>query len=272
MYRNFFLILVVVLFFSACKRGPKIISSPVEQVGAQNSNNANQQNTGIFTEKGEIETHSSDATNNILNSDVHTVKVNEVLPTSKYVYLKVTEGAENFWIATANQEVSVGETYFYKGGLMKTNFESKEYNRVFEKVFLVSKIVPVNHSGQTLNTNQQKTSNSDNQEQDHNHDTKVEHTEGYTKIADLVKKPSLFAGKEIKLIGKCVKLNPNIMGRNWIHLKDGTDDNYDLVITSDTPIPEGHIVKLKGTVAVDLDFGAGYKYDILVENAQVINE
>jgi hypothetical protein len=62
------------------------------------------------------------------------------------------------------------------------------------------------------------------------------------------------------------------MGRNWIHLKDGTLDNYDFVVTSDQAIPEGHVVTLKGTVARNRDFGSGYRYELLIENASVVRE
>jgi hypothetical protein len=60
------------------------------------------------------------------------------------------------------------------------------------------------------------------------------------------------------------------MNRNWIHLKDGSKDEYDLVITSEHAIPEGHTVTLKGTVALNKDFGAGYKYAIIVEDAHLL--
>ena len=60
------------------------------------------------------------------------------------------------------------------------------------------------------------------------------------------------------------------MGRNWIHLRDGSQDDYDFVVTSSSMIPEGHVVTLSGTLNLDKDFGAGYRYDIIVENAQVI--
>jgi hypothetical protein len=62
------------------------------------------------------------------------------------MYLYVSEGGEKFWIATRTKDVKVGETYYYKGGLLKTNFESKEYNRVFEKVYLISNLVSTDHS------------------------------------------------------------------------------------------------------------------------------
>ncbi len=74
----------------------------------------------------------------------------------------------------------------------------------------------------------------------------------------------------MRLTGKVAKVNPNIMGRNWIHLKDGSKDDYDLVITCALPLPEGKTVTMVGTVVLDKDFGSGYKYDILLEGGTLV--
>ncbi len=68
------------------------------------------------------------------------------MPTDRYVYLRVSEGKHEFWIATRKQEVEKGSIYYYKGGLLKTHFESKEYQKVFDTIYLVSSLVPENHS------------------------------------------------------------------------------------------------------------------------------
>ena len=90
-------------------------------------------------------------------------------------------------------------------------------------------------------------------------------SEGSIKIKELVENKEKYAGQEVQLSGEVIKVNPNIMGRNWIHLIDGTMDDYDLVITTDINIPEGAFVTLKGQVSLDKDFGAGYFYEVIVE-------
>lgn len=236
-----------------CGRGPKIISSPVNEASDSSP-------SGVFS------TDAAVTMNPALTNDLHTVIVNEVLPTDKYVYLNVTEGKEQFWIATTKKEVEVGQTYFYKGGLLKTNFESKEYNRIFDKIYLVSNVVEANH-GNTQGAIAENPKQPNLKPQDHVPTS----TPGSITIASLVAQPENFEGTVIQLSGTCVKLNSNIMGRNWIHLKDGTQDDYDLVLTSNFPVQEGAKVTMKGTVSLDRDFGAGYLYDIIVENAVVVN-
>ena len=254
-FKLLFILGIGVLVVS-CNQGPKIIATPVSSESAASS-----ASTGIFSD----ESSSAVSQTAPVSSDVHTVKVLEVLPTSKYVYLKVDENGEEFWIATSKKEVEVGKTYFYKNGILKTNFESKEHNRVFDKVYLVANIVPANHGNQSSTVSKEI-----------NETAEVESpiqvdVEGSIKIAEIVNNKSKYNGKEVQISGKCTKLNPNIMGRNWVHLKDGSMDDFDLVITSEHAVPEGHIVTMKGTVVLDKDFGAGYKYDLIIENGEIVS-
>ncbi|MGB1240950.1 MAG: hypothetical protein ACPG49_00405 [Chitinophagales bacterium] len=265
-------ILVVALWTAiGCQNNPKVIA-PTTQNGSS---------TGIFAdeggngEEGGTETPSSAS----MDSDMHTVVVEEVLPTSKYVYMYVREGEERFWVAAQKQEVVVGETYFYRGGLLKTNFESKEYNRIFDKVYLVSKIVPANHGGGQNNTEKGtiETHSVDESLPTENPDTKKAENgnrnitkDGSIKIADIVANPEKYEGQMIQVSGECVKVNPNIMGRNWIHLKDGSKDEYDFVVTSIIQVQEGQVVTMKGTVGLNRDFGAGYHYNLIVEEGTVV--
>ncbi len=241
---------VVLTLMARCTKNPKVISTASD-------NTAKEEGTGIFSD--EQPPAIPDLSKQSLGSDLHTVTVEEVLPTTRYVYLRVKEGKEAFWIATNKQEVSVGEIYFYRGGLLKTNFESKEYKRVFDKLYLVSSIVKADHGNQSIPI-----------ESEAPEPGKVVEVKGSVKIADLVANPTKYAGKTIQISGQCVKINPNIMGRNWVHLQDGSKDDYDLVITCAAQIPVGHTVTLVGKVVLNKDFGAGYQYDILLEEGELV--
>jgi hypothetical protein len=60
------------------------------------------------------------------------------------------------------------------------------------------------------------------------------------------------------------------MDRNWIHLQDGSKNDFDLVVTSNSFVAEGAKVTLQGTVALNRDFGAGYRYDLILENGILV--
>ncbi len=267
MKTSFNLILISTIVLSivfSCKKGPKVISKSTDAESSE-------KNTGIFSDEPSIESNSN--TNQSFTDDLHRVVVNEILPTSRYVYLNVKEGEKQFWIATRKQDVLKGKTYFYKGGLLKTNFESKEYNRVFETIYLVSNLVAENHSnnsGVLNNSDSKQTQSTSEKVVIPTHTEKIIEHKGSVKIADLVKDPKKYQGKTIQISGKCVKINPGIMNRNWIHLKDGTKDDFDLVITSDTFVQEGSIITIKALVSLNKDFGAGYKYDLILENGVIV--
>jgi hypothetical protein len=103
-------------------------------------------------------------------------------------------------------------------------------------------------------------------------DIKVEPPQGGISLADLFSEKSKYSGKVVKVRGKVTKVNPAILGKNWIHLQDGTsfEDFYDLTVTSDI-IPElGSIITMEGRIALDKDFGHGYTYELLMEEAGIV--
>ena len=195
----------------------------------------------------------------------HQVVVQEVLHTEKYSYLSVTEGEQTYWIAIPKSEVAVGDKLVYKGGLKKQNFLSKEYNRVFETLYLVSDIRKMGPEGGTA-------SGGGIPEGHPSIDapTKVTPAAGAITIGTLTANPKKYDGKTIKISGKVVKVNPMIMNRNWIHLQDGTGENYDLTVTTAENIPLGAIITVEGTIALNKDFGAGYRYELIMEGAVVV--
>ncbi len=79
------------------------------------------------------------------------------------------------------------------------------------------------------------------------------------------------AGKQVQVKGKVVKVNEGIMGKNFLHITDGTgkEGSNDLTITTQDSAALGDMVSLTGEVAVDRDFGAGYIYPLLIEKAKV---
>lgn len=261
MFKQCHYLWIMILFAGliSCDSGPKVIAS--EKEGGSSSS------TGIFNTDPPSQSPGADQMPAV-NTEIHTIKVLEVLPTDKYVYMRAEEEGEEFWVATSKQEVEVGETYYFKKGLLKTNFESKEYNRVFDKVYLVSNIVPANHSATAMaNSSDQEPATKRPAEEIKPANTGPIEVEGSITIQDLVNNKEQYANQEVQVSGRVTKVNPNIMERNWVHIQDGSMDDYDFVFTTQQAIPEGAIITVKGKVSLDRDFGAGYRYDLIVEDA-----
>ncbi|NOZ75216.1 MAG: nucleotide-binding protein, partial [FCB group bacterium] len=82
------------------------------------------------------------------------------------------------------------------------------------------------------------------------------------------------AGTKIKLRGLVTKYNAEIMGKNWLHIRDAStgDDGDDLVATTAETFTVGDVVVLEGTVTLDQNFGFGYSYELLLTEATRIQE
>ncbi|MBK8701250.1 MAG: hypothetical protein IPN29_17600 [Saprospiraceae bacterium] len=195
-------------------------------------------------------------------SDVHQVTALELLQAERHTYLRVTENADTFWIAASKMEAAKGRKYFYRGGLLKTDFESAEFNRVFDKIYLVSQIIDASaHPGGSGGA---PTAEVDPKE--------IKNIPGKIALSELLGNSGKYDGKAIVVAGKVVKVNNGIMGRNWVHIQDGTSlksKKCDLTITTMENIPIGSTLAFEGKVALNKDFGAGYRYDIIVEEAVV---
>ncbi len=234
------------LFLAACNSKPKVITaeSPSMEEGA----------APMMEEAA---------------NKLHKVEVEEVLPTEKYSYLRVKENDEDFWIAIPKTDIEKGGTYYYRGGLKKTNFKSVEYDRVFETVYLVSGVSQDPGMGAMAGSNpHQNISNTTPVSEDIN----VGPPPGGIKLAELIKNKTKYDGQVVKVKGVVVKLNNMILNRNWIHIQDASLKNQkaDLTVTTDENVAMGDIVTFEGKISLNKDFGAGYKYEIIMEDAQII--
>ena len=90
-------------------------------------------------------------------------------------------------------------------------------------------------------------------------------------VATLYQEKAALAGQLVRVQGKVVKANNNIMGRNFVHLQDGTGGKgtNDLTVTSSQTAKVGDQVTVTGRVVVDKNFGSGYAYPLLVEEATI---
>ena len=79
--------------------------------------------------------------------------------------------------------------------------------------------------------------------------------------------------KKVTVRGKVIKVSTGIMNRNWIHLRDGSGDpakgTHNLVVTSEDSPAMGDVVTASGTLAKDKDFGSGYRYAVILEQASI---
>jgi len=200
--------------------------------------------------------------------DMHVVVAKEVIQTSGYTYLLLTEGDKEYWAAVSRFDAVKGKTYYYKSGLEMRAFKSKELNRVFDTIQFIMDFndKPVTDKAPAAMTTQGR-KNLEKVE-----GIKVAPANGALKLSDLFSGKSKYAGQKIKVTGQVVKFSPEIMNKNWVHLQDGSEANgsFDLTVTTAETVTVGSVVTFEGVIALDKDFGYGYKYDVLLEDSRIV--
>ncbi len=101
----------------------------------------------------------------------------------------------------------------------------------------------------------------------------IDPPDGGVAISELYENRSNYESKTVTVRGKVVKYSPNIMGRNWIHIQDGTGEigSHDLTITTGDEIAVGEIGTFEGVLNLEKDFGSGYYYELILEDARLIS-
>jgi len=213
------------------------------------------------------------------------IQVQEVLQASEYTYL---HGQNGLWLAVPSMQAKVGDTYYYQGGIEMKKFESKELNRVFESIILLEKLNTQPNSASIVangtTTTNPAVSDASGMGQDgaatsaqytrkstppEKKEIKIAPAAGGITVAKLYADKDAMAGKTVKIKGQVTKYTPAVMGKNWIHIQDGSDFNgkFDLTVTSLSDVKVGDIVTLEGKISLNKDLGYGYFFDVIMEDA-----
>jgi ribosomal protein S17 len=202
-------------------------------------------------------------------------KVVETMNAGGYTYVQVDTGSEKVWAAAPEFKVKVGDEVAIPQGMPMANYESKTLKRKFDVVYFVDSImvggVPAQGAANPAAMQQ------GGMPQGHPPVAAqaTEKISGIAKadmtVAELFAGKAKLAGKQIGVRGKVVKFSPEIMGKNWIHLQDGSgaQGSNDLTVTTKATVKVGDTVLVTGPVSVGKDFGYGYKYEVIIEDAQV---
>ena len=230
-------------------------------------------------------------------------KVLETMDGGGYTYVLLQNGAEKVWVAIPLMKVTVGQQLNLVPGYEMKNFSSKALNRKFDRVVFSAGVA---NSAVKLSPAAIKMAHEGVPAQGGSAGgaaaaakpaappssaaksaavagaakaaplsivqvPKAKGPNSYT-IAQLYAKKNKLEKKPVVVRGKIVKVSPRILKRNWIHIQDGSGTgakkNNNLVVTSKELPRLGEVVTVRGTLYNNIDFGSGYRYDLLVEGAK----
>jgi hypothetical protein len=198
----------------------------------------------------------------------------ETMDASNYTYVRVKTDAGDVWAATAQFKVSAGDRVVVPLEMPMENFHSQSLKRDFPLIYFATHIdregAPMQPAMAAAHSAHESSAPGSESSQAAE---VIPPVKGVTSVADVWAKRASLVGKRVTVRGKVVKFNPAILGRNWVHVQDGSgtksNGSDDLTITTAAPASIGEVIALTGTVAVKKDFGAGYAYEVMLENATV---
>ncbi len=195
-------------------------------------------------------------------------KVTETLDASGYTYVEIDTGNEKIWGAAPTTAISVGDQIEFSTDMPMRDFQSKSLNRSFPVVYFAPRFISSENDltsetpGISANTKSQKPVVA--------LKTMAKAKDGYT-IAEVYNNKISLAGKTIRVRGQVTKFNAKVMNKNWLHIMDSSGEN-DLTITSDNTATVGDVVVISGKLTLDKDFGYGYFYPLIIEQASITKE
>lgn len=215
-------------------------------------------------------------------------KVLETMNAGGYSYVQVDNGTEKIWAAAPQFEVKVGEKVTVPEGMPMKDYESKTLNRKFDVVYFVGAIGKgdqppaqmASPAGANPMGEQSPLPEGAHPKLDPAQaakDAKVTFT-GIKKadktVGEIYAGQAGLGGKEVAVRGKVVKFSAQIMGKNWVHVQDGTGQagGNDLTVTTADNAKVGDTVLVTGKITLKKDFGMGYKYDLIIEDGKIKTE
>jgi hypothetical protein len=196
-------------------------------------------------------------------------EVLEVKDVEGYTFLRIRTDGGVTWAAIARAPVRKGSTVTIENVTVMHDVESKSLNRTFPTILFGTLVDSEESATQpardTITPRLIRASFTG--------DSPVARASGANArtVAEVVTRSAELKDQIVAVRGKVVKYHPEIMGRNWVHLRDGTgsavDSSNDLLVTTTQETRVGEVVTVQGIVRTDMDFGAGYAYKVLIEEA-----
>lgn len=216
-------------------------------------------------------------------------EVLEIINVSNFTYLRLKTKDGEKWAAVVQAPVKQGASVTIENAIVMSNFESKSLKRTFPSILFgtlsgteaasaspsaaMTGTMTGTMTGSTGTHVMGMSSPLMPKKKDVDAEIHVQKASGANAqtVAEIMTKGAELKDKPVLVRGKVVKYNAGIMGKNWIHLRDGTgsveNETNDVLVTTSGTAKVGDVVTAKGIVHTDKDFGAGYVYKVLVEEA-----
>lgn len=193
----------------------------------------------------------------------------ETMDSGGYTYVQIEAGPKGrVWAAGPSTQVQVGDTVSIGSGMLMQGFVSNTLNRTFDEIYFANSIRVEGGGGSTAQV-AKPTDGPSSRPSAPPASVEVPKAEGGYTVAEVFAQADELAGQEVLLRGEVVKYNAGIMGKNWLHVRDGSGaaGTNDLTVTTDGTASVGDVLLIRGKLSTNKDFGAGYSYSVIIEDA-----
>lgn len=204
-------------------------------------------------------------------------KVLETMNSGGYTYVNLQKtNGDKVWVAVMETTAKVGSQMSFTGGMEMVNFESKSLKRKFDKIIFSGGVASAAATPGAKTEPAKKDAVSPGSKgaaavKEARISVPKATGPNAATVQEAFANSAKLNKKKVAIRGKVVKVSAQIMGKNWVHIQDGTGSqatgNHNLVFTSNDMAQVGDVVTASGILAKDKDFGGGYKYAAIVEEA-----
>ena len=201
-------------------------------------------------------------------------KVTEVIDIAGYTYAEVDTGKEKVWAAGPVTPLKTGDMISFSTKMPMQNFHSNALGRDFSVIYFINRYITGKDASATPSVATSKTASPHgeiNPQQEIKPIKGINKVEGGNTIAEIYSDKKNLSGKKIRVRGQVTKFSANIMGKNWLHIRDSSSLDDLTVITKDSTVV-GDVVITEGKLELDKDYNYGYFYPVILEDATITKE
>jgi hypothetical protein len=198
-------------------------------------------------------------------------KVTDTVDAAGYTYVEVDTGKEKVWAAASTTPLKIGDMISFTTEMPMKNFHSNSLKRDFPIIYFVSRFT-TDDAGLTSAGSDMASPHGNIKPGPATKPLEgIDKVKGGNTIAEVYADKQTLNGKEIRVRGQVTKFTADVMGKNWMHIRDSSTLD-DLTVTTSNTAAVDAVVIIEGKLALDKDFGHGYVYPLIVENASVTKE
>ncbi len=197
-------------------------------------------------------------------------KVTEVIDITGYTYAEVDTGKEKVWAAGPVTPLKTGDMISFSSQMPMQNFHSKSIGRDFPVIYFINRFIT--DKGALAATSTTASPHGQVKQQQIIQPIKgINKVEGGNTIAEIYTDKSNLNGKTIRVRGQVTRFTADILGKNWLHIRDSSTLD-DLTVTTNGKTAVGDVVIAEGKLELDKDFNYGYFYPVILEDATITKE